>query len=518
MSVLKPIIYSCHLRLFSQRLIVLSLFLTALLQVNAQPQRDTAVVILRDDPIAAMLDSLAYVKLFQPARMAGEMKGINLSGLPSDSVPIFDSKVIADRIAKLDAISPFKMVYNAEVKAYIDMYANRKRNLVSRMMGLSYLYFPMFEELLAKHKMPLELKYLAIVESALNPNARSRAGAVGLWQFMYGTGKLFNLNVNSYIDERSDPYKSTEAACLYLKYLYSIYKDWSLALAAYNSGPGNVNKAIRRSGGKTSYWELRPYLPKETAGYVPAFIAASYVMHYAKEHNLYPIMPRSTFFDVDTVHVRDRITFAQLSSALDMPLEDIQFLNPSYLLKEIPKAETFHILTLPKDKIALFVNNESSMKAYVPPPAFVDSLATITAAVEAERKTHVVKSGENIQSIARRYRVTVTDLKKWNNLKTTSLRKGQRIIVNSPYKAPVASGQPKSSSGAPATSTEKQTTEAAKPAPKTEANIGTYTVKAGDTMWKVATKYGMTVPELKELNKMTSNNLQVGQKLKVKLN
>jgi membrane-bound lytic murein transglycosylase D len=475
----------------------------------AQVQKDTNVVILHDDPIAAMLDSLAYVRLFQPSKLTGEMKGINLSGLPSDSVPIFDAKIIADRIARLDAISPFKMVYNAEVKGYIDMYANRKRNQVARMMGLSYLYFPMFEELLAKHKMPLELKYLAIVESALNPNARSRAGAVGLWQFMYGTGKMFNLNVNSYIDERSDPYKSTEAACLYLKYLYSIYKDWSLALAAYNSGPGNVNKAIRRSGGKTNYWDLRPYMPKETAGYVPAFIAASYVMHYAKEHNLHPIMPRSTFFDVDTVHVRERITFLQLSSALGMSIEDIQFLNPSYILKEIPRTETYHILTLPKDKAALFVNNESLMSSYMPSREFVDSLSAINSAVDLERKTHIVKSGENITSLARRYRVSVADIKRWNNLNSNTLNKGQRLVIESPYKTPAAAGQSKTTSSNP----EKPIT----PETKNETSATTiHVVKAGDTMWKVATKYGMTVNELKELNKMQNTALKVGQKLKVK--
>lgn len=475
-------------------------------------ERDTTFKLLKDDPIAAMLDSLLYLKLFAPARMAGEMKGINLSGMPIDSIPIFDAAVISDRIARLDAISPFKMVYNAEVKAYIDMYANRKRNLVSRMMGLSHLYFPMFEELLAKHKMPLELKYLAIVESALNPNARSRAGAVGLWQFMYGTGKIFNLQVNSYIDERSDPYKSSEAACLYLKYLYSLYKDWSLALAAYNSGPGNVNKAIRRSGGKTNYWELRPYLPKETAGYVPAFIAASYVMHYAKEHNLYATMPKNTYFDIDTVHVRERITFNQLSAALDMTVEEIQFLNPSYILREIPKTETYNILTLPKQKMATYVSNESILFTFKIPKVFTDSVESITKAMDEERRTHVVKKGESITTIARNYRVTVTEIKRWNKLKSNTLMRGQRLIVSQP-KPPVA--QTKTPVNAEKT-TEKQDTDQQKATSTKE--IGTYTVKAGDTLWKVATRHGMTVNELKELNKMGSSTaLKVGQKLKVKL-
>ena len=227
--------------------------------------RDTSIRLLADDPIVAQLDSLAFLNLFEPSRNQGEVGRPKSFGFASDSVPVYSPQILAERIAKMDAASPFKLIYNEEVKAYIDMYSIRKRNQVSRMIGLSELYFPLFEETLAKYKMPLELKHLAIIESALNPAARSRVGAQGLWQFMYGTGKLFKLEVNSYIDERCDPIKSTEAACLYMKYLYSIYKDWSLVLAAYNSGPGNVNKAIRRSGGKTNYWDLRPFLPKETA-------------------------------------------------------------------------------------------------------------------------------------------------------------------------------------------------------------------------------------------------------------
>jgi membrane-bound lytic murein transglycosylase D len=496
--------------------IIIALFLlTGSIILNAQERQfqrsslDSTLLIQKDDPIAAMLDSLAYIKLFTPGRFAGEVRGINLSGMSLDSVPIVDAKVISDRIAKLDAISPFKMVYNAEVKAYIDMYANRKRNLVSRMMGLSYLYFPMFEELLAKHKMPLELKYLAIVESALNPNARSKAGAVGLWQFMYGTGKMFNLQVNSYIDERSDPYKATEAACLYLKYLYSIYKDWSLALAAYNSGPGNVNKAIRRSGGKTNYWDLRPYMPRETAGYVPAFIAASYVMHYAKEHNIQPTMPKNTFFDVDTLQIRQKVTFVQLAAVLDMTIEELRFLNPSYILNVIPETDKYHILTLPKEKIATFINNENLLYTYKAPAAVVDSLTAINVAIETERKTHVVKSGETITSIARNYRVSVADLKRWNNLNTTTLKKGQRLVINSQQAK--AQSTPASSEKSPVTPTEPKK-EVAK-----ETSI--HIVKAGDTLWKIATKHGMTVNELTELNNISkSASIKVGQRLKVKAN
>lgn len=498
--------------------------------------RDTTVRLNADDPIAAALDSLAYLKLFESTRMGSEFgrsSGMNMS---ADSVPIYEASVIAERIARLDAQSPFKLIYNDEVRAYINMYAIRKRNLVSRMIGLSELYFPIFEEALARHKMPLELKYLAIVESALNPAARSRVGAQGLWQFMYGTGKLFKLNVSSYIDERCDPIKSTEAACLYMKYLYSIYKDWSLVLAAYNSGPGNVNKAIRRSGGKTNYWDLRPYLPKETAGYVPAFIAATYVMNYAKEHNLYPIMPRAIFSEIDTVHVSRRLSFAQLSGVLDMPVEDIEFLNPTFLLGVIPETDRYHVLTLPKSKIPVFINNEQTIYTYRTKETVRDSLMSITRALPvASSKTHVVRSGESISSIARKYGVTVNDIKKWNKLKSGKLKRGQRLKVSAPYKAKVEEITAAKSTSDPAASTGTETeasnsenasetgTETDAPAKDNTkakpaaAGVKTYTVRSGDTLWKIATKHGMTLDEIRRLNNLTAKSkLKVGQKIKVK--
>ncbi len=496
--------------------------------------RDTSVRLLADDPIAAQLDSLAYLKLFESSRYGGEFGRPGNLGFAPDSVPVYTAAVLAERIAKMDAQSPFKLIYNDEVKAYINMYAIRKRNQVSRMIGLSELYFPLFEETLAKYKMPLELKYLAIVESALNPAARSRVGAQGLWQFMYGTGKLFKLNINSYVDERCDPIKSTEAACLYMKYLYSIYKDWSLVLAAYNSGPGNVNKAIRRSGGKTNYWDLRPYLPRETAGYVPAFIAAVYVMSYSKEHNLYPIMPKAIFSEIDTLHISRRLTFTQLSAVLDMPVEDIAFLNPSYLLGVIPETETHHILTLPKSKVATFINNEETIYAYKSPrESRMDSLMNIKRALPIASKTHVVRSGESISAVARKYGITVNDIKKWNKLKSAKLMRGQRLKVTSPYAAQVeqttirATGETKkpeetattsqSSEVAPESKAtqEKETSSTVKEKPTT--GVSTYKVRPGDTLWKIAVSHGMTLSEIRKLNGFSSKSvLKTGQKIKVK--
>jgi len=500
--------------------------------------RDTSIKLLVDDPISAALDSLAYLKLFETVRLGSELGRSGTFGFSQDSVPIWDPAILAERIAKLDAQSPFKLIYNDEVKAYINMYAIRKRNQVSRMMGLSELYFPLFEESLAKYKMPLELKYLAIVESALNPAARSRAGAQGLWQFMYGTGKLFKLEINSYIDERCDPIKSTEAACLYMKYLYSIYKDWSLVLAAYNSGPGNVNKAIRRSGGKMNYWELRPFLPKETGGYVPAFIAAVYVMTYAKEHNLYPIMPRAIFNEIDTLHVRKRVTFNQLAGVLDMPVEDISFLNPTYLLGVIPETDKYHVLTLPKSKIATFINNESTIFSYRPAnETRTETVRDIMTKLPVA-KTHVVRSGESVSMVARKYGISVNELKKWNNLKSSKLIRGQRLKVSSPYKEQVkdvitASGgtpttevktegaTPENSNKENTTVTLKEETRVLKEVPKKnnskESGVKYYKVRSGDTLWKIATNHGMTLAEIRKLNGFdTKTKIIPGQKVKVK--
>lgn len=481
--------------------------------------RDTNLKIRSDDPILAALDSLANVRMFQASRFLTDYSRNNPNVPVSDSInPFFEPSVYAERIARLDAISPFKFVYNDIVRGYIEMYAGRKRNLVSRMIGLSQLYFPLFEETLAKYKMPLELKYLAIVESALNPNARSPAGAMGLWQFMYGTGKLFGLEVNSYVDERCDPIKATEAACLYMKYLYGIYKDWSLVLAAYNSGPGNVNKAIRRSGGATDYWSLRPFLPRETAGYVPAFIAASYVFHYAKEHKLFAVPPRKTFIEVDTVHVHQRLTFAQISTVLDLPIEDITYLNPTYIMGVIPKTDKHQVLTLPKEKVAVFVNNEQTLYSYRPSESVLDSLKMIKTAISVEKKTHVVKRGESLSSIARKYRVTLADLKRWNNLRKNSVPIGTRLIVNSPLKSqePVAAQK----STAPASTTtnagESTTTSPKQENTSEQKEFVNYKVRPGDTVWKIAVSHGMTTQELIKINNLKGNKVNVGQVLKVK--
>jgi len=262
-----------------------------------------------DDPELAEIDKMLVSSYTNHYCFSTDRAFLNAYDYQQEEVPTFSQELVRSRMNVLDKNTPFDLTYNGTVQGFIDLYAVRRRDITTKVLGMSQLYFPMIEEKLAKHGIPLEMKYLAIVESALNPSAISRAGAGGLWQFMVATGKMYNLDVTSYQDERFDAYKSTEAACLYLKFLYKTFGNWELALAAYNSGPGNVNKAIRRSGGKKDFWEIKEFLPKETQGYVPAFIAVAYVMNHAAEYNLYPQKPLITFFETDTVGVTTRVDF-----------------------------------------------------------------------------------------------------------------------------------------------------------------------------------------------------------------
>jgi membrane-bound lytic murein transglycosylase D len=325
-----------------------------------------------ENPIADMLDSLSTQKMFETAFSRPIFPKNNKYKFAEDSVPLYDDYTYQARLARLDVVSPFDLVYNEHVKGFINMYTVRKRESVSRMMGVAQLYYPMFEEVLDKYNIPLELKHLAVIESALIPYARSRAGAMGLWQFMYPTGKMYGLKVTSYIDERCDPYKATVAAAEYLRSLYNMFHDWQMVLAAYNAGPGTISKAIRRSGGKRTYWEIRPYLPTETQGYVPAFIAANYVMTHGAEHNIYPAVPRKTYFEVDTVVIKAQMSFEQLSEALDVTSEEILYFNPQYRKNIIPAGG--YALCLSKNKIGSFLNNEQA----------------IYAAIDAQKKEGVV--------------------------------------------------------------------------------------------------------------------------------
>jgi membrane-bound lytic murein transglycosylase D len=347
----------------------------------------------------------------------------------TNSLSLSDS-VFQYYMADLDARTPFEMTYNPVVKRYLERYLKFGTSRLSRMMAHGQYFFPMFEEHLDKYNMPLEIKYLAVVESALNPKARSYVGATGLWQFMYGTGKIYDLKVNSYVDDRNDPLKSTEAACQYMLKMYDVFKDWNLVLAAYNSGPGNVRKAIRRSGGKTSYWEIRPFLPRETSAYVPLFIAASYAMEYGHLYGIGPADIPVYYMKTDTVRIAEQIHFKQIVDELGVDEAVLEFLNPQYKYKIVPvvKNQSYH-LSLPKTAAEQFRLEKDSI--YQIATAYFDARASNMPNFTQmnERTVHKVKSGETLGHIAGKYGVRVSEIKRWNGLRTDMIQIGQRIVV-----------------------------------------------------------------------------------------
>lgn len=456
---------------------------------------ETSQIVWAEDPFASELDSLLRVYIFPNA--TGDNTPAFYELLPGDSavIPTFPDSVYRARLQALDKNTPFELVFNPEVRRYIEVYTTKRREQVSRMLGLAPYYFPLFETALDAYDLPLELKYLAIVESALNPLAKSRVGATGLWQFMYGTAKMQGLEINSYVDERSDPIKSTQAACEYLSKLYEMFGDWNLALAAYNAGPGNVNKAIRRSGGKKTYWEVRPFLPKETGGYVPAFIAVNYVMHYAKEHQIAATKPKFQYFDVDTVSIREKITMAQLSAFLDFDEEKLAMLNPSFKAGIIPASNSNPIYVyLPVEKLGRFLSNEAAIYKLATEEMEVvlpNIVGVQEPAVSNDKTVHRVKSGESLGLIATKYNVSINQLKSWNNLKSNTIYTGQRLSV-------YGSG-------------------GAKTAQATPPQFKTYTVQPGDTLMGISRKYpGVSTQDLMQANNLNNGNLvRAGMKLKI---
>ncbi|MDR2472332.1 MAG: LysM peptidoglycan-binding domain-containing protein [Tannerella sp.] len=440
-----------------------------------------------------------------------------------DINPIFDEETYRDRIARMPFVIP--MTYNKTVRTCIDRYTVKMRRWMRSIMGMADFYFPMIEQHLDAHGLPLELKYLAVVESALNPTVQSHAGAAGLWQFILPTGKVYGMEINSLIDERYDPEKATLAACKYFVQMYNTFDDWLLALAAYNCGPGNVEKAIRRAKGNMDFWNIFQYLPRETRSYVPMFMAAAYVMTYHCEHNLCPV--RADFsVATDTVLVERPLHFDQIAAVLQMEKEAIRFYNPQYKREVIPGNVRPSVLRLPIDRTRSFVAMSDSMYAYRR-----DSLLAYCTPVDfknpenrKERITHKVKAGETMHSISNLYGVSITDLRRWNgNIRARKPATGSNLKVfidNGGIRfATTTTSTPKATSNATpkatSTPTSKATQTQNQPTKQTSKSASkSYTVQSGDSLYGIAQKYpGMTVKKLQDANGLTSTNLHVGQKL-----
>lgn len=481
-----------------------------------------------DNFIVAAMDSLSTLKYFESSENTRVRLNENKYNFLPNFSPTYPDSIYYYRMQRLDVESPINLTYNPRVRMFIDMYANKKKGTTSRVLGLSQMYFPMFEQQLDKYNVPLELKYLAIVESALNSKARSPVGAGGLWQFMYYTGKVYGLELTSYVDDRNDPLKSTVAACRHFNDLYNMYHDWLLVLAAYNSGPGNVNKAIRRSGGKMTFWEIMPYLPRETRDYVPAFIAVNYVMAYSNEHNIYPIMPKILYHETDTIAVKQPLTLGILADKLKLSITDLEFLNPTFRTGFIPAtpANPFYI-RLPQKSIADFINNEPSLYAYYQLKGYdANQFKTQDIAdydVITKRITHKVRKGETLASIARKYDCSSSQIKRWNKLRKSSVYKGQALKIYVQSKQPAV--QAKTPKTVPVTqemvensdslTTDKSIAKVEKKPVTVPVKPKYHVVKKGESLGKVAAHYHVTTKNLMAWNKLKGSNLMIGQKIRV---
>ncbi|MBP6557579.1 MAG: LysM peptidoglycan-binding domain-containing protein [Flavobacterium sp.] len=476
------------------------------------------------DNIAKCIDSmwmkeLASLDLYN--ELTFDIKNIDVDQKVDYELP---TELLKERLKAMDEKSPFNIEYNQGLENVIKSFLKNRKRSFERLIGISQYYFPMFEESLAAQNIPLEIKYLSVVESALNPRAVSRVGATGLWQFMYQTGKQYGLKVDTYVDERSDPLKASNAATQYMKNMYAIFGDWDLVLASYNTGPGNVAKAIRRSGGKQNYWNIRPYLHKETQGYVPAFLATMYIFEYHKEHGIKPDRAIANHFATDTVMVKRALTFKQIADLLDVSVAELQFLNPSYKREEVPAITgQNHFLRLPVDKIAVFTSNEDKIYAYADyefskreRPFERTSVASTDF---GNIKYHKVRRGESLSKISDRYGITVSELKKWNHLRSSKAPLGRslKIYVADNNNTDIASNESKPNNSADSSVVASNTNRTFK-----EEKVVSYKdvvkyhkVRKGDNLGEISGKYGVSVAEVKKWNKLRSNNIALGANLKI---
>jgi membrane-bound lytic murein transglycosylase D len=409
-----------------------------------------------------------------------------------------NDSIYVSRLSRLNNL--VELPYNRVVRNCINLYVERRRSSLEYVLGLENFYFPMIEQALDQYGLPDELKYLAIVESALNPTALSIAGASGLWQFMLPTGKQYGLEINSLVDERRDPLKATHAACQYFKNMYNVFHDWSLVIAAYNCGEGNVNKAIRRANGNTDYWKIYPYLPKETRTYVPLFVAVNYAMNYYAQHQLYPVqtdLPPST----DTVMVSQQLHFDQISEILGIEKEFLRALNPQYKRDIIPGNSKPRALKLPTLKTYAFIELQDSIARHKADEIFTNRTYTDESTGRSEKIYHQVKKGETAVTVANKYGVTVASVRKWNKLRSNKVAMGRRLVVyadNGGY------------SIASTANSKKSNASVSKP-------FGAYKVRKGDTLSSIAKKFNCTIGELKQLNKAENNLLKEGEFIRIPL-
>lgn len=454
---------------------------------------------LISDKDLKIIDSLLIEQKFNSSLFDSIQYVINDKDIIGNTTTVLSSDLLKKRLNDLNVKTPFHLAYNPALEKVINSYLKYRKKYYPALMARAQYYFPMFEQYLDQFDVPLEMKYLAIVESALRPAAKSRVGATGLWQFMYGTGIQFNLKVNSYVDERQNPVKATIAACKYLSQLHKIFGDWDLALAAYNSGPGNVSKAIKRSGGYRNYWNIRPFLPRETAGYVPAFYATMYIFEYAEEHNIYPELPNIFHFETDTVRVKRTVTFDQISEKTKIDTELLSFLNPSYKLDIIPyvKSKNYAVRLprknmidfLDKEKEIYVLANEDASKREKPLPKYFEM---------DKRIRYRVRSGDYLGKIANKFGVRVRDIKRWNGMRSHNLKIGQRLSIY-PKRLAIA----------------KKVSKKKYKVPKGEHQV--YIVESGDSLWTISKKYpSVSVEQIKKWNNIWSvKSLKPGMKLKI---
>lgn len=446
--------------------------------------------IQRDHLIITLFLSVISLTLFSQPSSSSQISIYPVSAIISDSVSTnagwkqFTDLDYEKGFFELNRKTPIGFDYNTTVKKHIDYYLTKRSDLLSKVSGLAKYYFPIFEETIDKYNLPLELKYLAIIESALNPTAQSKTGAMGLWQFKYNTAIMLELVIDNYVDERQDPVKSTDAACRYLDFLYNTFGDWQLAIAAYNGGPGVVRNAVIRSGGKTQFWEILPYLSEETRNYVPGFLAMAYLMENSELFGIVPDPPKITYHQVDTVMVSQPVSFKKVSEILNIPVETIRFLNPSYRKNYIPMYDDPVPFILPVSKIPEYIMNEKDIIE----PVFPEQSHYIIPSGETKVLCkHVVTKGDYLNKIALKYHCSINDIMKWNSMNSPSISSGQELLIW------VSESLSKQMSLNTYTETKPAETEMA-------TSTIWHIVKKGDNLYSISNTYNVSVEDIKKAN------------------